>query len=239
MENLKRMADLTRRYAKTRLGGAGLGPLWALMMTFVLVVFIWNHIHTEFLASGNTYSGLWRLLGSDTLVTPFWLKLAAIATSVLTWLGVSCIQLLMDKQLGIAIHHDPTARVMRFLNPLFFIGIMLVSIGYNTGKALAINDNLGISVFDTMDISSYLGWAIITAWGVIWAFNSRDTWSRGLACLLTVMLFPIMSSTLNEIDLITFIPQFIVLIVFAIVGISQFLAYKNVRNEINALSVSP
>lgn len=239
MQDLKNIEDLTKRYAKTRLGGAGLGPLWALMMSFVLMSLTWNHIHTEFLASGNIYSSLWRLLGSDTLVTPTWLKVAAIATSVLIWLGIACIQALVDKQLGVAIHPDPTARVMRLLVPLLFVIGVLCSIGYNTGRALAIHDNAGISVFDSMDINSYLGWTIITIWGVIWASSSRDSWSRGLACLQTIMLFPVMSSTLNQIDLITFIPQFITLIVFAIFGIKQFLAFKNVRDEINALSATP
>ncbi|MGH8052178.1 MAG: hypothetical protein ACREPB_16065 [Arenimonas sp.] len=238
MQHLNRLEDLTRRYAKTRLGGAGLGSLWALIMTAVLAVLVWNHIQAEFLASGNTYSSLWRLLGSDTLVTPSWLKVATITTSVFTWLGVSCLQLWVDKQLGVAIPNDPTAKVMRFLTPSLFIVGMLCTIGFNIGRALAIHDNIGVSVFDNLDISSYLGWAIITAWGVIWAFSSRDTLSRGLACVLTVMLFPLMSSTLNKIDFIAFIPQFLALLVFAIVGIKQFLAFKNVRNEINALSAS-
>jgi len=196
----------------------------------------YRHIHTEFLASGNTYPSLMRFLGSNTLITPFWLKVAAITTSVLTWIGVACLQQLVDKPLGVAIHNDPTAKAMRFLNPLSFIGMLFCSIAYNIGRALAINDNAGISVFDSMDISSYLGWTIITVWGVIWASSSRDTWSRGLSVLLTVSMFPIMSSTLNEMDLIIFFPSFIGMIGFGIVGTRQFFAFRKVRNEINALS---
>lgn len=238
MEHLKRIEDLTRRYANTRVGGAGLGALWALMMMTVLMVLVWNHIYTEFLASGNTYSDLWRFLSSNTLITPFWLKAAAIGTSMLTWFGITCIQLIVDKRLGIATSQDSTATLMRFLVPLFFIVFMLFGIGYDVGKALAISENTGKSALEMMDISSYLGWTIITAWGVIWAFTTRDTGSRGLAFLLTVTLFPIMSSTLNHTDILIVTLSLIGLLITTILGLRQFFAFLKVRNEINALPVS-
>lgn len=238
MEHLKRMEDLTRRYANTRLGGAGLGPLWALMTITVLIVLASNHIYVEFLATGTTYSGFWRFLSSDTLITPFWLKAAAIGTSMLIWFGITCIQLTVDRRLGIATSEDSTAMFMRVLVPLLFILFMLFGISYDVGKALAISDNTGTSVFNTMDISSYLGWAIITAWGVIWAFTTRDTGSRGLAFLLTVTLFPIMSSTLNDIDILMATLSLLGLLITTILGLRQFFAFLEVRNEINALPVS-
>ena len=238
MENLKRIEDLTRRYSKARIGGAGLCALWALIMVAALMVLVCNHIYTEFLASGNTYSSLWRFLSSDTLVTPFWLKAAAIGTSVLTWFGITCIQILVDKRLGVAVYHDPTSTLMRILIPGLFLVFMLFAFGYDVGKALAIRDNTGKTIIETMDISSYLGWAIITAWGVVWAFTTRDSSSRAIAIILTMMLFPIMSSTLSEVDLIAVFPQLLVLILLTIFGLRQFTEFMKVRNEINALSVS-
>ena len=238
MEHLKRIEDLTRRYANTRVGGAGLGASWALIVITLLMGLLWNHIYTEFLATGNTYSGLWQFLNSDILITPTWLKIAAISTSMLTWFGITCIQFFVDRRFGIATSNDSSAMLMRFLVPILFILFVLFGIGYDVGKTLAISENTGKSALEMMDISSYLGGTIITAWGVLWVFNTPDTSSRALACLLTIMLFPIMSSTLNEIDFINAIPQLIILIVFTILGLRQFLAYQNVRNEINALPVT-
>ena len=76
MEHLKRMEDLTRRYASTRIGAAGLGPLWASILVSSLMVLIGNHVLAEFAASGSPHVGLWRFLSSDTLTTPFWIKAA-------------------------------------------------------------------------------------------------------------------------------------------------------------------
>ena len=238
MENLKRIEDLTRRYSKARIGGAGLCALWALIMVAALMVLVCNHIYTEFLASGNTYPSLWRFLSSDILVTPFWLKAAAIGTSIFTWFGITCIQFFVDRRLGVAVYHDPTSMLMRILIPGLFLVFMLFTFGFDVGKALAIRDNTGKSIIETMDISSHLGWVIITAWGVVWAFTTRDSSSRAIAIILTMMLFPIMSSTLSEVDLIAVIPQLLVLILFAIFGLRQFTEFMKVRNEINALSVS-
>lgn len=250
MEHLKRMEDLTRRYASTRIGAAGLGPLWASILVSSLMVLIGNHVLAEFAASGSPYAGLWRFLSSETLTTPFWIKAAAISVSILAWLGVTCLQIFIDRHLGVAMPTDKTAKLMRFLITGLFIFFLLVSVGYNVGQSLAISDNncdcivlatdkyYGKSLFEIMDISSYLGWGIITAWGVIWAFTTRDTASRGLAWLLTLMLFPIMSSTLNELDLMIVTINLICLMVLAVLGLRQFFAFLKVRKEINALPVS-
>jgi hypothetical protein len=250
MEHLKRMEDLTRRYASTRIGAAGLGSLWAFILATALIALIANYISAEFVARGHAYPGLWRFLDSDTLITPFWIKASSISVSILAWAGITGLQLLVDRRHGVAMHNDPTARAMRFLVPILFILFMLCAVGYNLGQSLAISDNncectllptdkyYGKSLFEIMDISSYLGWAIITAWGAIWAFSTRDTLSRTLAYLLTLMLFPIMSSTLNDTDIVMATVSLAGLLVLAILGLRQFAAFLKVRNEINALPVS-
>jgi hypothetical protein len=250
MEHLKRIEDLTRRYARTRLAAAGLGPLWAFILVCILTVLIGNYIHSEFAASGRAYTSLWRFLDSDTLITPFWIKAAAIAVSVFSWFGVTCLQVLVDRRHGVAMHIDPTAKAMRFLVPGLFILMLLCAVGYNLGQSLAIYDNncectvlatdkyYGKSLLEIMDISSYLGWSIITSWGVIWAFTTRDTWSRSLACMLTIMMFPLMSYTLNGLDVVITVIEFLGLLASTIIGLRQFAAFLKVRSEINALSVS-
>jgi hypothetical protein len=250
MNSLKRIEDLTSRYASARIGAAGLGPLWACILVAILMTLIWNYINAEYAASTEHYSSLWGFLDADTLSTPFWIKAAAISVSILTWLGVTCLQILIDRRFGVAMPKDPTEKIMRFLMPGMFIFFMLCSVGYNLGQSLAISDNnaesvamvtdkyYGKSLLEIMDIGSYLGWAIITTWGVIWAFSTRDGSSRALAGTLTVMLFPIMSSTLNDRDIVAVVPLLILLIVSAILGLIQFVAFLKVRRELDALSVS-
>lgn len=243
MEHLKHIEDLTRRYANIRMGAAGLGSLWASILAVSLTALIGNYVFTEFAANANADTSLWNFLRSDGLATPVWIKVAAIGVSILTWFGIACLQTFIDRHLGTAIPKDPIAKLMRFFVPGLFICFLLLSVGYNVGQSLAFHDNAtheyyGKSLFEIMDIGSYLGWAIITAWGVIWAFTTRDTISRGLATLLTLMLFPIMSSTLNLIDLIVIALSLIGLLMYSALGLYQFFAFMKIRGEINALQVA-
>jgi len=243
MEHLKHIEDLTRRYANIRMGAAGLGSLWASILAIGFIVLLGNYVFTEFAASADADNRLWHFLRSDGLATPNWIKAAAISVSILTWVGITYLQTFIDEHLGAAIPRDPTAKLMRFFVPGFFICILLICVGYNVGQSLAFHDNVtheyyGKSLFEIMDISAYIGWATITVWAVIWAFTTRDTISRGLATLLTLMFFPIMSSTLNEIDLIVIALSLIGLLMYSALGLYQFFAFMKIRGEINALQVS-
>lgn len=243
MEHLKHIEDLTRRYASVRLGAAGLGALWASILAISFIVLLGSFVFTELAASVYADNSLWNFLRSDALATPVWIKAAAISFSILAWFGITYLQTFIDKPLGAAMPRDPTAKLMRFIVPGLFICFLLVCVGYNLGKSLAFSDSVtheyfGKSLFEIMDIGAFLGWTIITVWGVIWAFTTRDMISRGLATLLTLMLFPIMSSTLNEFDLIIVTLCLMGLLMYSALGLYQFFAFLKVRKEINALQVS-
>ena len=174
---LAHIEDLTRRYAKYRPCGGGLGTLCGaiLLQFFIGLVLGWILRQVE---TGTQSQSFWQFLAEAHLVTPISLKVAAIATPFLAWLGILLSQWWVDRRFG-AVEGLPSFEaklvLQRVLCPLFIL-IYAVFAFFQT-RFLFLNPTYALP-----------GWILvgILAIGVlalVWAYSSRDGQT------LTVMFF--------------------------------------------------
>src|SRR4051812_19358621 len=95
-ERLTRLEDLTRRYARYRPCGAGLGVVWGgVLLAALTALFVYWALGAY--GSASPSLGLWRFLRTSRLTPPAWLAIVAALTPFVAWGGMAAIQEWVDR----------------------------------------------------------------------------------------------------------------------------------------------
>jgi len=229
---LRQIEDVTRRYAKYRPCGAGLGVLWGGALLALLGVLLVKWTTTAYATLAEPSQSFWRFLRSTQLTPPLWLSAAAVAAPFLAWLGLHAIQYWVDRRFGTVIATDATAecpRRPRWLLP-GFVALMSVLLGailiWDSGSGFAAGGAGGILA--------------IAAWTLVWGRASRDGLTQFVMFAVSIPSLYVLASTDADSkmvagNLLIFAAYFALMLWLVVQGATRFAAFVRVRRELATL----
>jgi hypothetical protein len=228
-ERLKQIEDVTRRYAKYRVCGAGLGVLWGGALLALVGVLLIKWTVTAYLTLASPSQSFWRFLRSTQLTPPLWLSLAAVAAPFLAWLGLRAIQRWVDHRFGTVIGAETAVecpRRPRWLLP-GFVGLMSVLLG----AVLVWDREGGFAVIGAAGILA------IAAWTLVWARATTDALTQFVMFAVSIPSLYVLASTDAESkmaagNLLVFAAYFALMLWLLVQGATRFAGFVRVRREL-------
>jgi hypothetical protein len=229
---LSRLEDLTRRYARYRPCGAGLGALWGgvLLATLAGLFLYWalGAYASEPLAT----SGLWRFLRTSRLVPPAWLVIAAVVTPFVAWGGLRGIQEWVDQHFGAVEGNEPCDARLR--GP-YWMAPFLVVLMATILSAVMVWDAAGGSA-----LRGIVGILAIGAWTIVWGRASRDQLTQMVMLAVSMPPLYLLAATDAESKMaagsLTIFAAYLVLMAWLLVkGATRFSGFLKVRRDLAAI----
>jgi hypothetical protein len=229
---LRQIEDVTRRYAKYRPCGAGLGVLWGGALLALLGVLLVKWTTTAYATLAEPSQSFWRFLRSTQLTPPVWLSAAAVAAPFLAWLGLHAIQYWVDRRFGTVIAADAAVecpRRPRWLLP-GFVALLSVLLGailiWDSGSGFAAGGAAGILA--------------IAAWTLVWGRASRDGLTQFVMFAVSIPSLYVLASTdadskMAAGNLLIFASYFALMLWLVVQGATRFAAFVRVRRELATL----
>ena len=228
-QRLAQLEDLTRRYAKYRPCGAGLGVLWGGFLLGLLDGMMLGWLLTGYVSRSNPTENLWRFTRGSNLATPTWLAWAALALPFLAWMGLQGIQAWVDHRFGTVEGLEPSQRFSKWRIP-----IPLTAMALGMGSLLVMDSP-----------STFGGWGLagiltVTAWSFVWARNCRDGLTQSVMLFLSIPPFFLLAgigagSHLAGANLTVFGAYTLFMVVLFVRGALRFTGFLKVRRELAAL----
>ncbi|HET8900802.1 MAG TPA: hypothetical protein VFM84_02590 [Holophagaceae bacterium] len=230
LDRLTRLEDLTRRYAKCRPGGAGLGMLWG-----GLVYQFSAGLTLGWVLRQVTDKDTMHTLIHSQMKTPVMLMAAGIATPIVVWLGVCLLQGWVDKRFG-AVVGQPASRVQypRWLLPGFVIGCEGMLLVFSFLNAFVVNRNDPAHALDPWKVGGALAIALLA---VLWGRAEQDQQTRGLMMAVSIpSIFILMSGPVNLLEISVISGAYLALMLgLMIKGALRFAEFLKVSRELDAL----
>jgi len=234
-DRLARLEDLTRRYARYRPCGAGLGVLWAgALLVMLTALFLWWTLSAYAAASASSVS-LWRFLRSSPLVPPAWLVLAAAATPFAAWLGLTGIQDWVDGHFGAVESGERGVSCAGRIRgphwmPSVLVGIMAVVLS----GLLLVDATRGGNAVGIVGILAIAGWAIV------WGRGSRDQLTQMVMLTLSIPPLYVIASTdaaskLAAGNLVIFGSYLVLMFWLLVQGATRFSGFLKVRRDLASI----
>ncbi len=231
--HLETLEDLTRRYAKFRPCGAGLGVLWGGFLLALLGALLARWSLAQYAAYGTAGQTVWRFLRDAHLTPPPWLLVAATAAPFVAWLGLRAIQNWTDRQFGAVDTADPAADGFRGPRTVFPAFVLLLA-------ALL----CGVLVWDGPDGLAAWGLAgllAIAAWAFVWGRGSRDRLTLMVMFVVSVPSLYLLASAdpnanLTAGNLVVFAAYGVLMISLLAYGARRFAGFVGVRRELAAIA---
>lgn len=230
LDNLSRLDDLTRRYAKHRPCGAGLGMLWGgLVYQFaagLALGWILRQVDDHGLAST-----LIHFAGR----TPRFLEITAIVTPLLVWIGVYLLQAWVDRRFG-AVEGQPQTGFMflRWFSPGFVIlfeGLILV---FNLLNAFVLFPG---NPAHALDLWRVCGPIIIALLALYWGRAKQDQETRTLMMLVSLPSGFLLLSGQTDLLMVAVTSCAYLALMFALIvkGALRFVGFLKVSQELASL----
>ena len=229
LDRLARLEDLTRRYAKNRPCGAGLGVLWGGVLLGLLEGMLVGWMMTEYVARPDRSTGFWRFSRTAQLATPSWLGWVALATPFLAWLGLMAIQGWVDRRCGAVESREGSNRYPKWAAPKMVAAmacLFFVLQAWDSPSALMGFGSLGILA--------------VAAWAFVWGRNCRDGLTQTVMLFLSIPPLFILAGTgaasrLGSANLLTFGAYSVFMLVMLIKGAVRFTGFLKVSRELAAI----
>jgi hypothetical protein len=232
-DRLSRLEDLTRRYARYRPCGAGLGVLWGGILLATLAALFLYWALTTYASAPLATAGLWRFLRTSRLAPPAWLVIAAAVTPFVAWGGLAGIQEWVDQHFGAVESNEPCdafIRGPRWMAP--FLVAMLATL------------LCGTVLWDAAGTGSatrgIIGILAIGAWPLVWGRGSRDRLTQLVMLAVSVPPMYLLASTDAESKMaagsLTIFAAYLVLMAWLLVkGATRFSGFLKVRRDLAAI----
>jgi len=238
--DLAQLDDLTRRYARYRPCGAGLGAFWGgvLLMALTGLVFRWTvTAYGESPgAAPRTPDAYWQFLRSAPLFPPPWLVLAAAAVPFVAWFGITIIQRWVDRRFGTVRAADDRELRAVFRGPRW---IAPAAVG---GLAAAMAARVLFDAAHGASAVGIVGLLAIAGWAAVWGRRSRDRLTLWVMLTLSIPPLFIMASTdgaSRMADATVGIFSTYVFVTFSLLGhgVRRFRGFLSVRRDLAAIQV--
>lgn len=234
LDRLARLEDLTRRYAKHRPCGAGLGMLWGglVYQFFAGLVLGWVLRQVE---PSATLKDLARALFRAQMKTPVFLEAAAIATPLAVWLGVFFIQRQVDRRFGVVAAEPATGQaILRWFMPGFVILLAGLHLAMGVFHARVLFPHDPAYAADPMSLS---GTVAIAALALLWGRSRQDAQTRSLMILVSFLPLFILRPGPADLFVFTAASAAYLLLMFGIMalGALRFAGFLKVSGELSAI----
>jgi len=231
-ERLTRLEDLTRRYARYRPCGAGLGVMWGGLLLAMLSALFAYWALAAYAHTPAATAGVWRFLRSSPLVPPGWLLIAAAVTPFVAWAGLRGIQGWVDVHFGAVEGNEPCDARLR--GPHWMAPFLVV---------LVATLLCGIILWDAAAGSAFRGLAGILAiggWTFVWGRASRDRLTQMVMLAVSVPPLYVLASTDTESKLaagnVVIFAAYLLLMTWLLVkGATRFSGFLQVRRDLAAI----
>jgi hypothetical protein len=230
LDHLTRLEDLTRRYAKHRPCGAGLGMLWGgLVYQFSAGLALgWVLRQME---NKNLLHTLLHFQGK----APVFLEASAVATPILVWLGVGLLQGWVDKRFGAVVGEPSTsAQLPRWFFPGCVLLLEAVLLSFSVFNAHVLFRNDPAYAMDAWKVGGGLAIALLAA---LWGRSGQDQQTRSLMMLVSIpSLFILQSGPTDPFIIALASGAYLALMLgIMIKGALRFGAFLKVSRELDAL----
>jgi hypothetical protein len=231
-DRLRHIEDLTRRYARYRPCGAGLGVVWAGMLLALLGALLIQWTGSAYASLGTPSESFWRFLRSRELVPPGWLVAAAAATPFLAWVGLNRIQRWVDRRFGTVQSQEPPDTYPR--GPRWFFPAVVVFMACLLCGMLVWDAATGFAAWGAAGIVA------IAVWAILWGRWSRDRLSQFVMFAVSIPPLYLLASTdvesrLAAGNLIIFATYMVLMFWLLIKGATRFSGFVKVRGELAAI----
>ena len=228
---LEQMADVTRRYARYRPCGAGLGVLWGGLLLALLGALVLQWTRHEYVARAAGSQTFWRFLRGTPLVPPVWLQLAALGSPVLAWLGLLTIQQGVDRRFGAVT--APAGSRSRPSPPTWFAPAVVAGMACVLASAIVWNAG-------TASARGAAAMLAIGAFALVWGRRGRDQLTLLVMFAVSVPSLYLLMATdptgnLAANSLIIFATYCVLMASLVIQGVARYAAFLKVRAELDAL----
>jgi MFS family permease len=186
-DRLTRLEDLTRRYARYRPCGAGLGVMWGGVLLAALAALFFAWTWQVYTAQPLSAISLWRFLRTSNLTPPAWLVIAAAVTPFVAWAGMRGIQQWVDGHFGAVESNEPCKALIQ--GPHWMAPFLVVLIGTLL---------CGILIWDEAVRSAavgLIGILAIAAWTAVWGRGSRDRLTQLVMLAVSIPPMYLLAST--------------------------------------------
>lgn len=229
MQRLKQIEDVTRRYAKYRVCGAGLGVLWGGALLALLGALLIKWTVTAYLTLAAPSQSFWRFLRSTQLTPPAWLLICAVAAPFLAWLGLGAIQRWVDRRFGTVIGADLSAACAR--RPRWLLPGFVAMMSGLLGAVLVWDRDAGFAVGGAVGILA------IAAWSVVWGRATEDALTQFVMFAISVPSLYVLASAdadskMAAGNLVIFASYFALMMWLLIQGATRFAGFIRVRREL-------
>ena len=232
MQRLKQIEDVTRRYAKYRVCGAGLGVLWGGALLALLGALLVKWTVTAYLTLANPSQSFWRFLRSTQLTPPLWLVIAAVAAPFLAWVGLRAIQRWVDHRFGTVIGAQAAAECPR--RPQWLLPGFVALLSVLLGAILVWDSESGFAVGGAAGILA------IAAWTLVWGRSATDALTQFVMFAISIPSLYVLASTDTESkmaagNLIVFAAYLALMVWLVVQGATRFAGFVRVRRELAAM----
>lgn len=233
-DHLRRLEDLTRRYAKHRPCGAGLGTLWGGMVYGFFAGMVLGWVLGQVVAFATRQSFAHTLFHSQVGMPPL-LVGSAIAAPWLIWVGVLLVQRWVDQRFGKVVGEPRDS----FQLPRWFLSGFVVLI------ALL---NLSLSIFDhhalfqgapdyrlnAWKVGGMLAIGLLALW---WGRAGQDEQTRTLMMLCSIPSLFALNAGPADLFILSFTSAIYLALMFAamVKGALRFASFMKVRQELSAI----
>jgi hypothetical protein len=228
---LEQMTDVTRRYGKYRLCGAGLGVLWGGLVLGALGLLMLQWTRSEYAARAVSSQTFWRFLRDTELTPPGRLQLAAMAAPFVAWLGLVAIQHAVDRRFGTVITDRAAGDCQH--RPRWVMPSFVVLLACLLSATLVWYDRAAA-------IRAVVAMLAIAAWAFVWGRRSHDQLTLLVMFGVSVPSMYLMAATDPEGhfasgNLIIFGIYFVLMMWLLLQGVTRFSGFLKVRADLSAM----
>jgi hypothetical protein len=233
-KRLAYLEDLTGRYGRYRLCGAGLGVAWGGLVLVGLGILLLQWARGAFAVQGLASQTLWRFLRDTPPETPGWLQLAATAAPFIGWVGLLALQAWADRKFGTVTLESSAVvcrrpRGPRWLPPFLVILMACLLLGTVLWEAA------------TAAVPALAGMLAISAWALVWGRHSRDQLTLLVMFALSIPSLYVLASAsrgsnMMAGNLLLFGVYFLLMLFLLAQGVVRFFGFLKVRAELDAMT---
>jgi hypothetical protein len=233
-DRLAHIENLTRRYARYRPCGAGLGALWGgiVYQFFAGMALGWVLRQVEPCATLRDFA---RALFRSQAHLPRLLVVSAIAAPLLIWLGVYLIQRGVDRRFGRVVG-EPHEGIQfpRWLLPGFVILVGLITLAFGAFNHKALFPNDPAYNLDAWKVGGILSIALLA---LLWGRAGQDQQTRTLMMLASLPSILALTAGPADLFMLSFTSAAYLILMFAamVKGALRFGGFLKVSRELDAL----
>lgn len=231
-DRLSRLEDLTRRYARYRPCGAGLGVAWGGVLLAVLAALFFSWAWHAYPAPPPSAMSLWRFLRTSQLTPPAWLVIAAALTPFVAWAGMRGIQAWVDRHFGAVESREACGALIQgpdWMAPFMVVMMATLLCGVLIWDAAARSAALGL-----------IGILAIAAWTAVWGRGSRDRLTQLVMLAVSIPPMYLLASTDAESkmaagNLVIFAAYLVLMAWLLVKGGRRFFGFLEVSRDLAAI----